>query len=65
MPARHREMPYRVYLRLVQARLQTTYDDDAYPYECAQDFRDDIELIAKSLEAHKGRFAGLFRNNFV
>ena len=35
VPARHRDMPYRVYLRLVQARLQKTYDDDAYPYENA------------------------------
>ena len=28
VPARHRDMPYRVFLRLVQARLQSTYDDD-------------------------------------
>ena len=33
VPARHRDMPYRVFLRLVQQRLQTTYDDDVFPYE--------------------------------
>src|SRR3970040_1491161 len=37
-PARHRNMPYRVLLRLVSARLQATYDDAAFPYESADDF---------------------------
>ncbi len=60
VPARHRDMPYRVYLRLVQERLQTTYDDDAYPYENAGQFLSDIELVAKSLAANKGEHAGLF-----
>jgi len=60
VPARHREMPYRVYLRLVQERLQATFDDDAYPYENASQFRADIQLIAESLEAHSGEHAGLF-----
>ncbi len=60
VPARHRDMPYRVFLRLVQQRLQATYDDDAYPYESADEFRTDIELIATSLDANKGQHAGLF-----
>jgi len=60
VPARHREMPYRVLLRLIQQRLQATYDDDAYPYEKARQFEADIELIADSLEANKGQHAGLF-----
>lgn len=60
VPARHREMPYRVFLRLVQERLQATYDDDAYPYENVDQFRADIRLIAHSLEAHLGEHAGLF-----
>jgi len=58
--ARHRQMPYRVFLRLVQARLQSTYDDDVYPYESPDEFVADLELIADSLRAHKGRHAGLF-----
>ena len=60
VPARHRDMPYRVFLRLVQQRLQATYDDDAYPYESAAQFQADIELIAASLETNKGQHAGLF-----
>jgi len=60
VPARHRDMPYRVFLRLVQQRLQSTYDDDMYPYEKVAQFRDDIQLIHDSLEANKGEHAGLF-----
>jgi phosphoenolpyruvate carboxylase len=60
VPARHRDMPYRVYLRLVQERLQATYDDDAYPYEDASQLYDDIRLIADSLDANRGQHAGLF-----
>ncbi len=60
LPARHREMPYRVFLRLVQERLQATYDDDAYPYESADQLYDDIALVSKSLATNKGQHAGLF-----
>ena len=60
VPARHREMPYRVFLRLVQARLQSTYDDDIYPYEKVEQLIHDIELVAESLAFNKGRHAGLF-----
>ena len=60
VPARHREMPYRVFLRLVQARLQSTYDDDVYPYEKVEQLIQDIELVAESLAFNKGRHAGLF-----
>ncbi len=60
VPARHREMPYRVFLRLVQARLQSTYDDDIYPYEKVEELTADIELLAESLSFNKGMHAGLF-----
>ena len=60
VPARHRDMPYRVFLRLVQERLQATYDDEAYPYEKSGQLYDDIELLAESLSANKGEHAGLF-----
>ncbi len=60
VPARHRDMPYRVFLRLVQQRLQSTYDDDIYPYERVGDLLADIELVAESLAFNKGRHAGLF-----
>lgn len=60
VPARHRDMPYRVFLRLVQQRLQNTYDDDVLPYEKVGQLIDDIQLIADSLTANKGEHAGLF-----
>jgi len=60
VPARHRNMPYRVLLRLIQQRLQSTYDDELYPYEQVAQFRADIQLIHDSLEANKGEHAGLF-----
>jgi len=60
VPLRHRDMPYRVFLRLVQQRLQATYDDHAFPYESARQFMADIEMIAGSLERNKGEHAGLF-----
>jgi phosphoenolpyruvate carboxylase len=60
LPLRHSRMPYRVFLRLIQARLQATYDDAAFPYESPREFIEDLELIASSLRAHQGRHAGLF-----
>ena len=60
VPARHRNMPYRVFLRLVQQRLQSTYDDDVFPYEKVAQFRADIQLLADSLMANNGEHAGLF-----
>ncbi len=60
VPLRHRDMPYRVLLRLMQARLQATYEDSSYPYESADEFMDDIRLIARSLTRNKGANAGLF-----
>ncbi len=60
VPLRHRDMPYRVFLRLVQQRLQSTYDDDIFPYEHVEEFIEDIELVAESLAFNQGRNAGLF-----
>jgi phosphoenolpyruvate carboxylase len=60
VPARHRKMPYRVFLRLIQARLQATFDDAAFPYESPIEFIADIEWIASSLRANHGQHAGLF-----
>jgi phosphoenolpyruvate carboxylase len=60
VPARHRNMPYRVFLRLMQARLKATTEDGAFPYESPEEFIADVDLIADSLRANKGRNAGLF-----
>ena len=59
VPARHRDMPYRVFLRLVGARLQATYDDAAFPYESPEELIEDIQIVADSLRANKGTHAGL------
>jgi len=60
LPIRHRQMAYRAYFRLVGARLRATYNDAAFPYESPEEFVADIELVADSLRAHKGRNAGLW-----
>ncbi|MFQ5609211.1 MAG: phosphoenolpyruvate carboxylase, partial [Woeseiaceae bacterium] len=60
VPARHRNMPYRVFLRLMQQRLQSTFDDDVFPYERVSQFEEDIRLIADSLAENLGQHAGLF-----
>jgi phosphoenolpyruvate carboxylase len=60
LPLRHRQMPYRAFLRLVAARLKATYEDHAFPYESPNELIADLELVADSLRANKGRNAGLF-----
>ena len=60
IPLRHRDMPYRVLLRLMMARLQATHDDGGYPYESPEEFLEDIGLIAQSLRNNRGANAGLF-----
>ena len=60
VPARHRDMPYRVFLRLVLQRLQSTFDDEVFPYEKVEEFRSDIQLLIDSLSANLGEHAGQF-----
>jgi phosphoenolpyruvate carboxylase len=59
VPLRYREMPYRTFLTLITKRLQSTYDDDIYPYESAGEFLEDLKLIATSLKMYGGQHAGL------
>ncbi len=56
---RHRDMPYRVMFRLIQERLQDTYDDRDKRYRRAEEFLDDLRLIVRSMENNKGGKAGL------
>jgi phosphoenolpyruvate carboxylase len=63
VPSRHRRMPYRVFLRLVAARLSSTHDDAAFPYESPDELSADIDLIGASLRANRGQHAGLFALN--
>ncbi len=59
-PVRHREMRYRVILRLMMARLQSTFSDGLYPYDSAEELASDLRLIIDSLAGHGGQNAGLF-----
>ncbi len=59
IPQRYRNMPYRLLLRLMAQRLQDTYDEGAFPYESAEQFIADLELVANSLASRKGVNAGL------
>ncbi len=59
-PARHDRMPYRVFLAQITERLRCTYDGRANGYEKAHQFREDVRLVAASLQANKGTNAGLY-----
>jgi phosphoenolpyruvate carboxylase len=58
-PVRHDRMPYRVFLAQIGERLKYTYEGRANGYENARQFRDDVRLIAASLQSNKGANAGL------
>ncbi len=58
---RHREMPYRVFLKLVQARLRATFEDRKHAYSGPAEFLRDLQLVADSLRENKGEHAGLFK----
>ena len=59
-PLGHREMRYRVFVRLMMARLMSTATEGLYPFDSAEEFAADLRLIAASLEANRGQHAGLF-----
>jgi phosphoenolpyruvate carboxylase len=59
-PSGHDEMPYRVLLSQIAERLRATYDHRSGQYERVEQLIDDLNLIARSLEANRGRWAGLF-----
>src|SRR6185369_574560 len=53
-PARHDQMPYRVFFAQVGERLRQTYDLQASRYERVEQFRADLMLAAQSLQANRG-----------
>jgi phosphoenolpyruvate carboxylase len=57
---RYDDMPYRVLLMLMRARLAATATEKDDAYASAQEFIADVELILRSLSAHKGLNAGGF-----
>jgi phosphoenolpyruvate carboxylase len=57
-PARHDQMPYRVFFAQVAERLRQTYDLQANRYERVEQFRADLMLAAQSLLENRGASAG-------
>ena len=60
---RIRNMPYRCLLKLMMVRLQQVLDGLPGAYRNAGEFRADLELIRQSMQANKGRHAGIFALN--
>ncbi len=61
MLGRRDRMPYRLFLTQMAMRLRQRQDGGGNGYDNAQQFRDDVQLIAESLQANKGAAAGLFQ----
>jgi phosphoenolpyruvate carboxylase len=61
VPRRHRQMPYRILLSLIGARLEATRAGDDAGYDDAGELAADLRRVAVSLERNRGRHAGLFR----
>ena len=53
-----RDMPYRILLLLMAARLEATAMDSAFHYDYEHELLDDLEVLADSLIEHGGLFAG-------
>lgn len=60
IPQRHRQMPYRCFLRLISERLQRVLDAEVCGYKSTSEFAEDLQLVAESLQANRGENAGLF-----
>ena len=57
---RHRDMPYRCLLTLMQARIDATRNDGEHAYASVAELEADLRLIIDSLKQHKGSHAGAF-----
>jgi len=57
---RQGDMYYRRLLRLISARLGATQTEDKQGYHSADEFFEDLRMIARSLRDHQGQHAGLF-----
>ncbi len=57
---RHADMPYRLLLELMRARLLVTLDNLPAGYGSPQEFADDLDLVRQSLERNRGIHAGWF-----
>jgi len=57
---RHADMPYRLLLELMEARLQATLEEAEAGYASHQAFLADVTLLLDSLRTHRGIHAGGF-----
>ena len=57
---RYEDMPYRVLLWFIHARLEATRRGGEHAYPSADAFAEDLKLIADSLARNRGAHAGLF-----
>lgn len=57
-PARHDQMPYRIYFAQLAERLRMTWEKRSGGYERAAQFRADLLIAADSLKANRGTNAG-------
>ena len=60
IPARYHDMPYRVLLSLIAARLDATRQDGPESYAGADGLIADLRAVSASLKANRGAHAGLF-----
>ena len=60
IPPRYYDMPYRVLLALMAARLDATRRSEAHGYGGAAELEQDLQMIIASLRSHRGEHAGLF-----
>ncbi len=60
IPARYRNMPYRMLCQLIGARLGQTADQQEGGYSTVDELLTDLEAIADSLATNRGEHAGLF-----
>ena len=60
IPARYHDMPYRVLLALMAARLDATRRNEAHGYGGASELEQDLQMVIASLRSHRGEHAGLF-----
>ncbi len=58
---RRDRMPYRLFFSQLAQRLRETQDGRGKGYDNARQFREDVQLVAVSLQANKGATAGLFQ----
>ncbi len=59
LPARHRDMPYRILCHLMKARLSAATGSE-HGFRNPGEFLGDLRIMADSLEAHAGEHAGAF-----